>query len=66
MKTQTPQNQETSPLSQQAQAYKTANPAKYAEMLELFDEATLSRLLAMPAAAQEKMLAPITFQQPKD
>ena len=54
-------SQDSSNLSPQAQAFKTANPEKYAEMLELYEEETLSQLLAMSAEDQLKMLAPTMF-----
>lgn len=49
-------------LSPEAKAYKTSNPESYSRMLELFDEATLSQILAMPAEEQMKMLLPISSQ----
>lgn len=66
MLTQTPPPNQDSPLSPQAQAFKTANPEKYAEMLELYEEETLSQLLAMPAEDQLQMLAPTMYQARKD
>lgn len=53
-------------LTPAAQAYKASNPESYSRMLELFDEETLSQILAMPAEEQMKMLLPISSQQPED
>ena len=57
---------QTGILTPQAQAFKTSNPEKYAQMLELFEEETLSQLLAMPAEDQLKMLHPITSRRLED